>query len=74
MLNLIHNEEKDEKGERPLERIMEITEEEEQTLITTTGIHIARRIGEAVSRAYKGDLSFNYGDGEKSIRMSWDRP
>ncbi len=74
MLNLIRNEEKDEKGEHPLERIMDITEAEEQTLITTTGIHIARRIGEAVSRAYKGDLSFTYGDGEKSIRVLWDRP
>jgi NMD protein affecting ribosome stability and mRNA decay len=74
MLNLIRNEEKEEKGEHPLERIMDITEEDEQTLITTTGIHIARRIGEAVSRAYKGDLSFTYGDGEKTIRMLWDRP
>jgi NMD protein affecting ribosome stability and mRNA decay len=74
MLNLIRNEEKEEKGAHPLERIMDITEEDEQTLITTTGIHIARRIGEAVSRAYKGDLSFTYGDGEKTIRMLWDRP
>ena len=74
LLNLIRNEEKDEKGERPLERIMDITEEGEQTLITTTGIHIARRIGEALSRAYKGELSFTYGDGEKSIRVVWDRP
>lgn len=74
ILNLIRNEEKQEQGEHPLERIMDITEEDEQTLITTTGIHIARRIGEAVSRAYKGDLSFTYGDGEKSIRVLWDRP
>ena len=74
MLNLIRNEEKEEKGEHPLERIMDITMEDEQTLITTTGIHIARRVGEAVSRAYKGDLSFTYGDGEKTIRMLWDRP
>lgn len=74
MLNLIRNEEKEEKNERPLERIMDITEEDEQTLITTTGIHVARRIGEAVSRAYQGELSFTYGDGEKTIRVLWDRP
>ncbi|BCO09902.1 hypothetical protein GF1_22780 [Desulfolithobacter dissulfuricans] len=74
MLNLIHNEEKLEKGEHPLERIMAITRENEHTLITTTGVHIARRIGEAISRAYQGDLSFTYGDGEKSIRVLWDRP
>jgi NMD protein affecting ribosome stability and mRNA decay len=74
MLNLIRNEEKQEKGEHPLERIMAITEEDEQTIIRTTGIHIARRIGEVLSRAYQGDLSFTYGDGEKTIRVLWDRP
>ncbi|MEA3469168.1 MAG: BCAM0308 family protein [Thermodesulfobacteriota bacterium] len=73
MLNLIHNEEKLEKGEHPLERIMKISEEDEQTLITTTGIHLARRIGEAIARAYQGDLSFTYGDGEKTIRVFWNR-
>ncbi len=73
MLNLIHNEEKLEKTAHPLERIMVINEENELILITTTGIHIARRIGEAISRAYQGDLSFTYGDGEKTIRVFWNR-
>ena len=73
MLNLIHNEEKQEKSEHPLERIMTITREDNHTLITTTGIHIARRIGEAISRAYSGDLSYTYGDSEKTIRVLWRR-
>ena len=73
ILNLISNEEKEEKGEHPLERIMSIIEEDDLTLITTTGIHIAQRIGKAVSRAYKGELLFTYGDGDKTIRMSWNR-
>ena len=73
MRRLIRNEEKQEKGEHPLERIMEIREEGEHTLITTTGIHIARRIGEAISRAYQGEFSFTYGDGEKTIRVLWSR-
>lgn len=34
------------------ERIIVIEESEELTVITTTGFHIARRMGEAVSRAY----------------------
>lgn len=73
MLNLINNEEKQEKGAHPLERIIAIDEEDECVSITTTGIHVARRIGEAVSRAYQGDLSFTYGDGEKTIRVFWSR-
>lgn len=74
ILNLIRNEEKLEKGEHPLERIMNITEEDENTLITSTGIHITHRIGKAITRAYQGDLTFAYGDGEKTIRMVWERP
>ena len=73
ILNLIHNEEEKEKGEHPLERIMEIQEQEDRTTITTTGIHVARRIGEAVANAYKGDLVLTYGEGEKTIRLSWSR-
>lgn len=73
ILSLIRNVEKQEKDERPLERIIEMTEEGESFLITTTGVHIARRIGEALSRACKGNLSLKYGDGEESVRVSWSR-
>jgi len=41
--------------------------------VTTTGIHVARRIGEALARAYKGDLSYQYAEGEKRIRVYWRR-
>jgi len=40
---------------------------------TTTGVHIARRIGESLSRACQGDYSFQYGDAEKIIRVFWSR-
>lgn len=73
VLNLIHNEEKQEKSQYPLERVMHITDKGSHTEITTTGVHIARRLGEAVSRAYKGQYSLSYGDGEKTIRVLWER-
>lgn len=73
ILNLINNVEKLEKSERPLERIISIKENKDKTLITTTGIHIARRIGEALSRSYQGNYNFQYADGEKSIRVYWER-
>jgi len=72
-LNLIRNEEKLEKREHPLERVISIVHENERTLVTTTGVHIARRIGKALSRAYQGNFSFQYGDDEKSIRVYWSR-
>ncbi|MDQ7838055.1 MAG: BCAM0308 family protein [Thermodesulfobacteriota bacterium] len=73
LLNLIHNEEELEKGEHPMERIMSIVDGDDHTLITTTGVHMARRIGEALSRAYQGEFSFQYGDAEKTIRVYWSR-
>ena len=73
LLNLIHNTESMEKDAHPMERIMAITTEEDHSLVTTTGIHLARRIGEALKHAYQGELNFTYGDAEKSIRMIWSR-
>lgn len=73
ILNLVHNVEKQQKGEHPLERIMEISNGRKKTVVTTTGIHVARRIGEALARSYKGTFSFQYGDGEKTIRVFWER-
>ncbi len=73
VLNLIRNTESKEKDAHPMERIMGITSEEDHSLLTTTGIHIARRIGDALQDAYQGELNFTYGDAEKSIHMVWSR-
>lgn len=73
ILNLVRNVEKAEMGEHPLERIMAIRDENGHTVITTTGVHIARRILEALARSYEGKSSFQYGDGSKSIRGFWER-
>ncbi len=73
ILNLIHNVEHQEKQQRPLERVMSMKVSARQVSITTTGIHLARRIGQALARAYYGQLSFRYPDGDKSIRVFWQR-
>ena len=73
ILHMIMNIEKAEKADRPLERVIEITDEHDHVRVTTTGVHIARRIGEALSRSYKGEYSFQYGEGEQIIRVYWTR-
>lgn len=73
ILNLVRNAEAAEKTERPMERIMAVTDEAQRTLVMTTGIHVARRIGESLSRSYQGELDVRYGDGEDSIRVVWAR-
>jgi NMD protein affecting ribosome stability and mRNA decay len=73
ILSLVHNVERQEKSEHPMERIISITDEKDHVLITTTGTHVARRIGEALSRSYKGEFSCRYSEGEETVRISWER-
>jgi hypothetical protein len=73
ILNLVHNTEAKEKAEHPLERIMDIEKQERGVLITFTGAHLTRGVGEAIHHAYKGELDFHYNDEDKIIRVSWKR-
>ncbi len=73
IMNLIKNTEKMAKNQHPLERIMEIKEMDEKVEIYTTDPHLARRMGEAVHRAYKGDFEIKYVEGERFVRVRWRR-
>lgn len=73
MLSLIHHLETREKSEHPLKRIMWIDYQEDGITITTTDIHLARTIGEALHRAYKGDLDYQFNDAEYLLRVHWKR-
>ncbi len=73
ILNIIANTEKAEQKSRPLERVMSLTDRGTKIEIRTTYEHIARRIGEAVHKAYKGALAIQYAEGEKYARVYWKR-
>ncbi len=73
MLSLVHHLETSEKSEHPLRRIMWIEYQEEGVKITTTDIHLARSIGEALQRAYKGVLDYDFNDSEYQLRVLWKR-
>jgi len=73
LLRLAHRREAHEKSEHPLERIMSIKDVEDGVLISTTGIHLARDIGEAVFSAYKGELEYHYNKEENLLRVQWRR-
>ena len=73
VFQLVRNLEKKEKAEHPLQRVMDIVDEEEGVLITTTDVHLAHGIGEALLHAYKGTLDSHYNPGEKLLRVRWSR-
>ena len=57
----------------PLKRIIAVTPAGREVRITTTDAHLARRIGDALRRAYKGELRYRYQKGEALLRVSWRR-
>ncbi|HUI93493.1 MAG TPA: BCAM0308 family protein [Chitinivibrionales bacterium] len=73
ILNRIRRIERKERGTHPLEQIIAMHSEPDYADISTSGIHLARRIGDALRHSFKGDLSYSYGKGEKSIRVIWAR-
>jgi NMD protein affecting ribosome stability and mRNA decay len=73
LLQLVRNEETRAKAEHPLKRIMAIADEDGGSLITTTDIHLARGIGEALHHAYQGELEYHYNEQENLLRVTWQR-
>lgn len=71
---LVRNEEEAEKREHPLNRVVAIEETREDLVITTTDIHLPRRIGEALKRAYHGELDIHFDDNAYFVRIDWRPP
>ncbi len=69
---LRHHEEK-ENAEHPLQRIMAVTRNAQGMEVTTTGIHLARALGDALHHAYQGTLEYHYNPDQMLLRVSWMR-
>jgi hypothetical protein len=74
IIGLARNEEAAEKGEHPLNRIVDIGETHEGLVISTTDIHLPRRIGEALKRAHHGELTMHFDEGGYFVRVDWRAP
>lgn len=73
IMNLVHNYAERERREHPLKRIIDTTEDEGQTVMTFTEAHLARGIGEALHRAYEGDVDYEYTKDDIMLRVTWAR-
>lgn len=73
IMQLVRNVEQREKAEHPLKRVMGIDQDEDSAEITTTDIHLARGIGDAVHDAYQGELDLHYNEDEYRLRVYWSR-
>jgi hypothetical protein len=73
ILALVRHCAQSEGAEHPLERIMEIDDIRGGAMLTTTSIHLARRVAEALRRSYKGELGYRYNRAENLLRANWRR-
>jgi len=71
---LARNEEAAEKSEHPLNRIASIEESDEGLVIHTTDIHLPRRLGEALRRAFHGTLDMHFDEAGYFVRVDWRPP
>jgi len=71
IMALVRHEEQRARLSHPLQRIMGVEEQKDSVLVTTTDIHLARACGEAVHRAYQGELDFHYNQEENLLRVRW---
>lgn len=73
IVSLVRHTEEREKGEHPLHRIMDVKQGKRGITVTTTDIHLPRRIGEALHDAFAGELEFDYTEESYFIRVDWTR-
>ena len=52
---------------------MRIENKEGVVTVTTTDVHLARRIGDALRGAFQGELVIKYRPDEYLIRVNWTR-
>jgi NMD protein affecting ribosome stability and mRNA decay len=71
LVGLARHEEQAERQEHALNRIISIEEQADAIVISTTDIHLPRRIGEAVKRAFHGDLTADFEKDGYFVRVDW---
>ena len=73
LVALMRHVEHQERAEHPLQRIMDIADDEQGITVRTTDVHLAHGLGEALRHAYHGDLDSHYSREENLVRVRWTR-
>ena len=73
ILHIVRRQEEIEKREHPFNRIMKVSDELDQVIVTTTDVHLPRRIGEALKSTLDGDLTLTYDEDGYFLRAEWRR-
>jgi hypothetical protein len=70
---MLRNEENKEVIHNPLDRIMDIIEENDSVRVETTSENLAVHLGRMLYHSYGGDVEYKFSDDEKLARVFWHR-
>lgn len=74
IIRLLHNKVEEQKAQHPMKRLMAIEDQKDGSVqITFTDMHLPRGVGEAIERAYEGDLDIQYTEESGIVRVYWKR-
>lgn len=71
ILGMLRNAEAAETAEHPLERIMELREDADGLVVTTTGVHLSRRIASKLERRFHRPARLRYSRPGGELRVDW---
>ncbi|MGE5270776.1 MAG: BCAM0308 family protein [Thiohalocapsa sp.] len=74
MTALMRHEAAAENKEHALNRIIAIEESDDGLSVTTTDIHLPRRLGEALERAFHGRFDMHFDEDGYFVRVDWHPP
>lgn len=72
IVGMAQNEERAERPEHPLERLLGVESRGRTLVVTTTGVHLARRIAHKLERRFHRDARYRYDEGRQELRVDWD--
>ena len=73
IMNLVENKVGLQEKEHPMKRLMHVEEWDDGTELTFTDAHLPRGVGEAIQRAYDGELDIHFPEEGGIVRVYWER-
>jgi len=71
--NLLRNEAERASHDNPMGRIIAWEREERKLIVTTTTEHLAKRLGQALNKAFGGHTTYDFSHENKLARVRWAR-
>jgi NMD protein affecting ribosome stability and mRNA decay len=73
IMNLVENTVASQEKEHPMKRLMRVEDRDDGAELTFTDSHLPHGVGEAIQRAYDGELDIHFPEEGGIVRVYWER-